>query len=268
MAPASAAAAETSSTSATAGVGWDPFKTKPWQSIEAATADQLPSKPMMPRAQVAGEKTRLKKAPTKKRHNKRRPSLTEQLAIDDALVKEKENAAGESQSQETDNAEVRPPKSYVPPASLSPSLTSPSLRSSPRLQSEAGAAVLEAPGGATEPELDEPEQPAADADEREEAELEEPEEAAGEESDVDDAASMSQYSNPNDIPDEQILNPQGYEDYHDALYRSELPCQAPDYRPFPSKLTGFAADLSDAEDGRDDDLEPYPKKWKKANSRK
>ena len=127
--------------------------------------------------------------------------------------------------------------------------------------------MLAAPGGATEPELDEPEQPNADADEREEADLEEPEEAASEESDVDDAASMSQYSNPNYIPDEQILNPQGIEDYADAFYRSELPCQAPDC-PWPSKLTGFAADLSDAEDGRDDDSEPYPKKWKKANSRK
>ena len=65
---------------------------------------------------------------------------------------------------------------------------------------------------------------------------------------------MSQYD-PYDIADEQIVNGEGKEDggFPDKVYSR--------YHPDPegAALTGFAADLSDAKDGRDDDVPARPK---------
>ena len=71
---------------------------------------------------------------------------------------------------------------------------------------------------------------------------------------------MSQY-NPDDIPDELIVNGEGKEDrrgFPDKLYTREADLDEG------RTLTGFAANLSDAEDGRDDDVPGWPK-WKTAN---
>ena len=97
------------------------------------------------------------------------------------------------------------------------------------------------------------------------------EEAAGEEDDSDapdgdddsSNASLSQHD-PDEIPDEAVVNGKGKEDpaFPDQLYTPV----GDDGGGCP--LTGFPTNLSDAEDGRDDDVPPMPKKWKSATGRK
>ena len=107
---------------------------------------------------------------------------------------------------------------------------------------------------------------------------EEAEKGEGEESES-DAASMSQHGQSEitdeEFADKRILNLpfNNYENWPNDLVRG-LPAMnpgaatgEPSLAGMPTPLTGFAADLSDCEDGREDDLVPYPKKWKK-NGRK
>ena len=65
---------------------------------------------------------------------------------------------------------------------------------------------------------------------------------------------MSQYD-PYDIAEEQIVDGEGKEDdgFPDKVYSRHHP------DPQGAALTGFPADLSDAEDGRDDDVPARPK---------